>query len=50
MISAFVFDRLLAAHVHETCGSLVAQGDSKSDFISTVHHVEQLSGLGEPKL
>jgi 3-hydroxyisobutyrate dehydrogenase-like beta-hydroxyacid dehydrogenase len=40
----------LAAQMREIYGSLVAQGDGESDFISTVRHVERLSGLGEPKL
>ncbi|MHC2331657.1 hypothetical protein ACVIW0_000946 [Bradyrhizobium sp. USDA 4454] len=34
----------------ETYGALVAQGDSETDFIATVKHLERLSGLGEPKL
>jgi 3-hydroxyisobutyrate dehydrogenase-like beta-hydroxyacid dehydrogenase len=40
----------LAAQMREIYGSLVAQGDGESDFISTVRYVERLSGLGEPKL
>ncbi|BAM87628.1 hypothetical protein S58_16200 [Bradyrhizobium oligotrophicum S58] len=40
----------LAAHVRETYGSLIAQGDSETDFIATVRHLERLSGLSEPKL
>jgi 3-hydroxyisobutyrate dehydrogenase-like beta-hydroxyacid dehydrogenase len=40
----------LAAQVRETYGALIAQGDGEADFISTVRHVERLSGLGEPEL
>lgn len=40
----------LAAQMREIYGSLVAQGEGEADFISTVRHVERLSGLGEPKL
>lgn len=40
----------LAAQVRETYGALVAQGDSETDFIATVKHLERLSGLDEPKL
>ncbi|QIP10616.1 NAD(P)-dependent oxidoreductase [Bradyrhizobium symbiodeficiens] len=40
----------LAAQVRETYGALVAQGEGDTDFISTVKHLERLSGLGEPKL
>src|SRR5437879_4411860 len=40
----------LAAQVRETYGSLVAQGDGDTDFITTVKHIERLSGLGEPNL
>jgi 3-hydroxyisobutyrate dehydrogenase-like beta-hydroxyacid dehydrogenase len=40
----------LAAQVRETYGALIAQGGGEADFISTVRHVERLSGLGEPEL
>src|SRR3954452_892603 len=40
----------LAAQVREIYGSLIAQGDGEADFISTVRHVERLSGLGEPEI
>jgi 3-hydroxyisobutyrate dehydrogenase-like beta-hydroxyacid dehydrogenase len=40
----------LAAQVREIYGSLIAQGDGESDFIATVRHLEQLSGLDEPTL
>jgi 3-hydroxyisobutyrate dehydrogenase-like beta-hydroxyacid dehydrogenase len=40
----------LAAQVRETYGALIAQGDGEADFISTVRHIERLSGLGEPEL
>jgi 3-hydroxyisobutyrate dehydrogenase-like beta-hydroxyacid dehydrogenase len=40
----------LAARVRETYGALIAQGDGEADFITTVRHVERLSGLGEPEL
>jgi 3-hydroxyisobutyrate dehydrogenase-like beta-hydroxyacid dehydrogenase len=40
----------LAAQVRETYGALIAQGDGEADFISTVRHVERLSGRGEPEL
>jgi len=40
----------LAAQVRETFGALIAHGDGEADFISTVRHVERLSGLGEPEL
>jgi 3-hydroxyisobutyrate dehydrogenase-like beta-hydroxyacid dehydrogenase len=40
----------LAAHVRETYGSLIAQGDGEADFIATVRHIERLAGLGEPEL
>jgi 3-hydroxyisobutyrate dehydrogenase-like beta-hydroxyacid dehydrogenase len=40
----------LAAQVRETYGALIALGDGEADFISTVRHVERLSGLGEPEL
>jgi 3-hydroxyisobutyrate dehydrogenase-like beta-hydroxyacid dehydrogenase len=40
----------LAAQVRETYAALIEQGDGETDFISTVRHVERLSGLGEPEL
>jgi len=40
----------LAAQVREIYGSLIVRGDSESDFISTVRHLELLSGLGEPAI
>jgi 3-hydroxyisobutyrate dehydrogenase-like beta-hydroxyacid dehydrogenase len=40
----------LAAQVRETYGALIVQGNGEADFISTVRHVERLSGLGEPEL
>jgi 3-hydroxyisobutyrate dehydrogenase-like beta-hydroxyacid dehydrogenase len=40
----------LAAQVRETYGALIAQGAGEADFISTVRHIERLSGLGEPEL
>jgi 3-hydroxyisobutyrate dehydrogenase-like beta-hydroxyacid dehydrogenase len=40
----------LAAQVRETYAALIAQGDGETDFISTVRHLERLSGLGEPEL
>jgi 3-hydroxyisobutyrate dehydrogenase-like beta-hydroxyacid dehydrogenase len=40
----------LAAQVRETYGALITLGDGEADFISTVRHVERLSGLGEPEL
>jgi 3-hydroxyisobutyrate dehydrogenase-like beta-hydroxyacid dehydrogenase len=40
----------LAAQVREIYGALIAQGDGETDFIATVRHLEQLSGLGEPGL
>jgi 3-hydroxyisobutyrate dehydrogenase-like beta-hydroxyacid dehydrogenase len=40
----------LAAQVRETYGALIAQGGGEADFISTVRHVERLSGLSEPEL
>jgi 3-hydroxyisobutyrate dehydrogenase-like beta-hydroxyacid dehydrogenase len=39
----------LAAQVRETYGALIAHGDGEADFISTVRHVERLSGIGEPE-
>lgn len=38
----------LAAQMRETYSLLIAQGDGDADFISTVRHVERLSGLDEP--
>lgn len=38
----------LAAQMRETYSSLIAQGDGDADFISTVRHIERLSGLDEP--
>jgi 3-hydroxyisobutyrate dehydrogenase-like beta-hydroxyacid dehydrogenase len=40
----------LAAQVREIYGALIAQGGGEADFISTVRHVERLSGLSEPEL
>jgi 3-hydroxyisobutyrate dehydrogenase-like beta-hydroxyacid dehydrogenase len=40
----------LAAQVRETYGSLIAQGEGDTDFISAVRHVERLSALNEPEL
>lgn len=40
----------LAAQLRETYSSLIARGEGETDFISTVPHLELLSGLGEPEM